>query len=104
LSAVEQVLRGERGWLLTNLQLDVDAPDRLIAPTNSQIDDREGSRRRSKLSPPSGPESAVGKRRTTTSMARVRIYGDTAVFVGRWRATGADAGQPFDYASRYVCV
>ena len=33
-----------------------------------------------------------------------RIYGDTAVFVERWRATGADAGQPFDYASRYVCA
>jgi ketosteroid isomerase-like protein len=34
----------------------------------------------------------------------VRIYGDTAVVVGRWRARGANAGQPFDYAAHYVSV
>jgi ketosteroid isomerase-like protein len=34
----------------------------------------------------------------------VRIYGDTAVVTGRWRARGANAGQPFDYAARYVSV
>ena len=34
----------------------------------------------------------------------VRIYGDAAVVVGRWRAKGANAGRPFDYAARYVSV
>src|SRR5215203_1848754 len=34
----------------------------------------------------------------------VRIYGDIAVVTGRWRARGANAGQPFDYAARYVSV
>ena len=33
----------------------------------------------------------------------VRIYGDTAV-VGCWRARDANAGQPLDYAARYVSV
>ena len=34
----------------------------------------------------------------------VRIYGNTAVVIGRWRARGINAGQPFDYAARYVSV
>lgn len=35
---------------------------------------------------------------------RVRVYGDTAVVVGRWRARGTNAGQSFDYAARYVAA
>ncbi len=35
---------------------------------------------------------------------RVRIYGDVAVVVGRWRARGTNAGKAFDYAARYVAV
>ncbi len=34
----------------------------------------------------------------------VSIYGDTAVVIGRWWARGVNAGQPFDYAARYVSV
>ncbi len=35
---------------------------------------------------------------------RVRVYGDVAVVVGRWRARGTNAGRDFDYAARYVAV
>ncbi len=35
---------------------------------------------------------------------RVRVYGDVAVVVGRWRARGTNAGRAFDYAARYVAV
>jgi ketosteroid isomerase-like protein len=34
----------------------------------------------------------------------VRIYGDTAVVIGRWRARGVNNGVAFDYAARYVSV
>jgi len=34
----------------------------------------------------------------------VRIHGDVAVVLGRWRAKGVNAGQSFDYAARYVAV
>jgi ketosteroid isomerase-like protein len=34
----------------------------------------------------------------------VRVYGNTAVVVGRWWARGVNAGEPFDYAARYVYV
>ena len=35
---------------------------------------------------------------------RVRVYGDVAVVVGRWRARGTNAGKAFDYAARCVAV
>jgi ketosteroid isomerase-like protein len=103
LSAVERVLRAEREWLLAHLRVDVDALDRLMAPDYSQIDDRG---------------RVVGKEQVLASFRSgeraweeahsdehdVRIYGNTAVVVGRWRARGANTGQPFDYAARYVSV
>ena len=34
----------------------------------------------------------------------VRVYGDTAVVVGRWTARGVNNGQAFDYAARFLSV
>ena len=34
----------------------------------------------------------------------VRLAGDTAVVFGRWRATGNNRGQAFDYAARFTSV
>ncbi len=35
---------------------------------------------------------------------QVRLYGETAVLIGRWRAKGVNAGQAFDYAARFTAV
>jgi ketosteroid isomerase-like protein len=103
LSAVEQVLRGEREWLLAHLQLDVDALDRLMAPDYSQIDDRgRGVGKEQALA--SFRSGERGWEEAHSDEHDVRIYGDTAVVVGRWQARGANAEQPFDYAARYVSV
>ena len=34
----------------------------------------------------------------------VKLYGDTAVVVGRWRAKGGTWGETFDYVARFVSV
>ena len=34
----------------------------------------------------------------------VRVYGDAAVVVGRWRARGQNGADAFDYQARYVSV
>ncbi len=34
----------------------------------------------------------------------VRVYGDTALVVGRWRARGVNRGEVFDYAARFLSV
>ena len=35
---------------------------------------------------------------------RVRVYGETAMVIGRWQARGVNAGYAFDYAARYVSM
>lgn len=34
----------------------------------------------------------------------VRVLGDAAVVIGRWRARGSNNGRPFDYAARFSSV
>lgn len=34
----------------------------------------------------------------------VKLYGETAVVIGRWRARGVNKGAPFDYSARYASV
>ena len=102
-AAAEEVLRAEREWLSAHLRLDVAALDQLMAPDYVQID---------------GGGRLVGKEEVLASFRSggrswteahsdehtVRVYGDTAMVVGRWRARGTNAGQDFDYAARYVAV
>jgi ketosteroid isomerase-like protein len=101
--AVEQVLLAEREWLLAHLQLDVPALDRLMDPDYLQIDSRGGA---------VGKEQVLasfrsGERHWTEAQSDelfVRVYGNTAVVVGRWQAKGTNAGQYFDYQARYVSM
>jgi ketosteroid isomerase-like protein len=34
----------------------------------------------------------------------IRVYGDVAVVIGRWRARGVNHGVRFDYAARFLSV
>ena len=34
----------------------------------------------------------------------VRILGDAAVVIGRWRGRGSNNGQPFDYSARFSSI
>jgi ketosteroid isomerase-like protein len=101
-SAVEQVLRAEREWVLAHLRLDVRALDRLMAPEYAQIDDRGRvvSKERVLASLGSGGR---GWEEARSDEHDVRVYGNTAV-VGRWRARGTNSGRYFDYEARYVSV
>ena len=34
----------------------------------------------------------------------IRLYGDTAIVVGRWRASGQHGTERFDYAARFLSI
>ncbi len=34
----------------------------------------------------------------------IRLYGDTAVVIGLWRARGVNHGVTFDYSARYLSI
>jgi ketosteroid isomerase-like protein len=101
--AIEQVLLAERDWLRAHLRLDVAVLERLMDPDYLQIDAGGGT---------------VGKEQVLASFRSgerywaeahsdehlVRVYGDAAIVVGRWRARGQNGANPFDYQARYVSV
>jgi len=100
-SAVEEVLGAERDWLSAHLRLDVTALDRLMAPDYVQIDDSGGLVDKEEVL----ASFRSGGRNWTEAHSddhRVRVYGEVAVVVGRWRARGTNTGKAFDYVARYV--
>ena len=103
MDAVEQVLLAEREWLLAHLQLDVAALDRLMDPDYLQIDAGGDTVGKEQVL----ASLRTGKRHWTEAHSdehHVRVYGNTAVVVGRWRAKGTNAGRSFDYQARYVSM
>lgn len=34
----------------------------------------------------------------------IRLYGDTAIAIGRWRASGQHGAEHFDYAARFLSI
>jgi ketosteroid isomerase-like protein len=48
-----------------------------------------------------------GTRRWDTAQADqldIRLYGDTAIVVGRWQASGQHGAEQFDYAARFLSI
>jgi ketosteroid isomerase-like protein len=102
-SSDDEVLRAEREWLSAHLRCDVSELERLMAPDYVQIDasGRVVGREVILASFRSGERNWD---EAHSDDHRVRLYGDVAVVVGRWRARGTNAGRAFDYAARYVAV
>jgi ketosteroid isomerase-like protein len=102
-SLIEEVLQAEAEWVEAHRRLDLAAIDRLMGEDYTII----------------RPDGAVvGKAEALASYAsgtrewasaegdeyQVRLYGLTAVVIGRWRARGVNAGQAFDYTARFTGV
>jgi ketosteroid isomerase-like protein len=102
-TTLQEVLNAEAAWAEAYRNLDLDCIDQLMADDYTIIQ-------------PGG--TVLGKAETMASLRsdqrhwelaasdehNVRIYGDTAVVIGRWRGRGVNHGQAFDYAARYLCV
>ena len=100
---IEEVLQAERAWVEAHRQLDLAAIERLMGEDYTII---------------RSDGSVIGKAEALASYAsgtrewesaesdqyQVRLYGETAVLIGRWRAKGVNTGQTFDYAARFTAV
>jgi ketosteroid isomerase-like protein len=97
------VLAVERAWTQAHLAHDLATIERLMADDYAKIQ-------------PDG--SVIGKAEALASYEPenrfwelaegdeydVRLYGDTAVVIGRWRARGENGGVRFDYAARFLSI
>jgi ketosteroid isomerase-like protein len=101
--SIDEVLLAEEEWTQAHLTTDKEALDRLMHPDYTIIK-------------PDGTvwdkETAIasfvpGKRdwvEAGSSEHFVRIYGDTAIVIGLWKAKGVNNGEPFDYSARYTSL
>jgi ketosteroid isomerase-like protein len=103
MDAVQEVLAIEHAWTEAHLRGDVQTLEEIMAFDYVKIQ----------------PDGSLSDKRTTLAsyqpdqrawdVARgddydVRVYGDTAVVIGRWTACGINNGQPFDYAARFLSI
>ena len=100
---IQEVIQAEREWVEAHRRLDIAALDRLMADEYKHI---------------RADGTVVGKEEDLASYQTgdrywdfaesdeydIQLYGQTAVLIGRWRARGANAGERFDYAARFISV
>ena len=99
----EEVLAAEKEWAQAHLNTDTEEIDRLMHPDYTIIKP-DGSVWDKKIALAS---YTPGKRDWTeagSSEHSVRIYGDTAIVIGLWKAMGVNNGEPFDYQARYTSL
>jgi ketosteroid isomerase-like protein len=100
---IQSVLQAERDLAKAHLNLDlvrIDAllhPDYVIIQPGGKVEDKAETL----------ASLQTGDR--TWEIARsdqmdVRIYGETAVVIGRWRGKGQNQGTVFDYLARFLSV
>jgi ketosteroid isomerase-like protein len=100
---LEQVLAAKAAWTQAHLALDLETIARIMGPDYTQITSSgEVIGREQALASYRG-----GERRweaAASDQLDVRLYGDTAVVICRWRARGVNHGVRFDYTARFACV
>ena len=103
LALIAEVLDAERDWARAHLENDVAALNRMMAEEYAQI--AGGGRVVGKAEVLASFKPGVRHWDEATSDEHdVRVYGETAVVIGRWRGRGVNDGQPFDYHALYVSV
>ena len=100
---VEEVLQAEREWVRAHQELDVAAIDRLMGEDYTIIDSKGAVRGKAETLA-SYQSQTRNWESADSDEYDVRVYGDTAVVIGRWRARGSNAGEAFDYAARFMAV
>lgn len=103
MNPVQEVLNVERAWTEAHVRGDVQTLEEIMASDYVKIQP-DGS-----LSDKSITLASYQPDQRTWDVARgdeydVRIYGDTAVVIGRWIARGINNGQSFDYAARFLSI
>ena len=98
---IEEVLAAEEEWTQAHLIIDprvIDKlmhPDYIIIKQDGSVWDKETAL----------ASYVPGKREwfmAGSSEHIVRVYGDTAIVIGLWKARGVNNGEPFDYSARYT--
>ena len=103
MNPVEEVLAIERQWTEAHLQGQSATLERLMAEDYIKIQPNGSVAGKAEVL----ASYQSGERVWESAQADeydVRLYGETAVVIGRWTARGVNHGQRFDYAARFLSV
>lgn len=97
------IIASERELAAAHLTLDLAALDRLFHRDYAIVQPDGTTETRAEVL----ASFAAGERHwdpAEVDQLHVRRYGDDAVVIGRWRATGHNRQIPFDYAARFLSL
>ena len=100
---IDEVIAVEKAWVEAHRQLNPDTLASIMSHNYTQISDSGEVLGRADVL----PTYQTDQRHWEIAEAdqyQVRIYGDTAVVIGRWRGKGVNHGQPFDYQARFMAI
>jgi ketosteroid isomerase-like protein len=100
---VQEVLQVERAWVEAHRRVDVAAIEQLMADDYTRIEPDGRVTGEAEVLVTYTPETRHWDLAEGDDY-QVRIYGHTALVIGRWRARGVNNGQPFDYVARFLSV
>lgn len=102
-AAIAEVVEAEQKLAAAHVTLDLAQIDRLLHPDYVII--QPGGGIESKAEVLASYRSGTRRwERARSDELDVRLFGDTAVVVGRWAAAGRNGDEPFDYCARFLAV
>lgn len=100
---VAQVMAVEREWTDAHLCGDVETLARLMADDYLKIEADGSVSNKAVTLEKYTPETRFWEQANGDEYV-VRLYGETAIVIGRWTAQGINNGTRFDYAARFLSV
>jgi ketosteroid isomerase-like protein len=100
---IAEVFTVERNWVAAHRTIDIDVLSSILAENYRQIQTDGSVIGREELL----QSYKSGDRSWETAQAtdyEVRILGDTALLIGKWKGIGENSGEKFDYSARFLAV
>lgn len=99
----QEILQVEAAWVQALQMLDLEAMDHILADDYTQITHSGGMiGKREFLASFEGERRHWDRAESTDH--QIRIYGDSAIMIALWRASGVNHGERFDYQARFLAV
>jgi ketosteroid isomerase-like protein len=100
---IADVLAFEDSWVAAHNPLDVDVLSRILDESYGQIQPAGSVIGREELL----NSYRSGERRWEIAQGdnyEVRVTGQVALLIGRWRGRGENSGEKFDYSARFLAI
>jgi ketosteroid isomerase-like protein len=100
---ISQIIEVEKSWSAAHLNLDLGLIEEILSENYRQIQPDGSLIGKDELlaSYRSGLRSWVI---AESDELEIRLLGDTALMIGRWRGKGVNNGHEFDYQARFLAV